>query len=139
MVVVVVSKTALGGNQYRLTIPGRLPGQNEINVANRAHRYTGAKQKFEAENYVLVYIRQQLRQLQITRKVWLTLTFWEPNRLRDKDNVIGGGLKVIADALVAAQVLPGDGWQWVDGYTPYVEHDPISPRIEVVIRELEGL
>ena len=38
--------------QYKLTIPGRLPGLNELIEAERANRYKGAQLKKDAERRI---------------------------------------------------------------------------------------
>ena len=53
--------------QYKLTIPGRLPGLNELIEAERANRYKGAQLKKAAEHDVkaaLPYIRSILDRCQ---------------------------------------------------------------------------
>lgn len=46
--------------QYKLTIPGRLPGLNELIEAERANRYKGAQLKKDAERRICAEIRRQL-------------------------------------------------------------------------------
>ena len=53
--------------QYKLTIPGRLPGLNELIEAERSNRYKGAQLKKDAEHDVkaiLPYIRSILDRCQ---------------------------------------------------------------------------
>ena len=46
--------------QYKLTIPGRLPGLNELIEAERSNRYKGAQLKKDAERRICAEIRRQL-------------------------------------------------------------------------------
>jgi hypothetical protein len=51
---------------------------------------------------------------------FFTYLFIEPNKRRDKSNVIAGGIKLIEDALVEAKILANDGNNVVDDIRPYV-------------------
>ena len=55
--------------QYKLTIPGRLPGLNELIEAERANRYKGAQLKKDAERRICAEIRRQLHGVHIRRPV----------------------------------------------------------------------
>lgn len=52
--------------QYKLTIPGRLPGLNELIEAERSNRYKGAQLKKDAERRICAEIRRQLGSLSDT-------------------------------------------------------------------------
>jgi hypothetical protein len=56
----------------------------------------------------------------------------ERDRRRDPDNVAAGGRKLVLDGLVAAKVLPGDGWANVAGWRDEFEVGP-RPGVEVTI------
>lgn len=122
---------------YRLTIKGRLPGLNEYTDANRASKQKGAKMKRENQELVMWYIAQQLRQIHITKPVFLLFTFYEPNRMRDRDNVSSFARKVIQDALVKCGTLQDDGWGQVTGYMDRFHVDKDNPRIVVEFIEQE--
>ncbi|MDL2254425.1 RusA family crossover junction endodeoxyribonuclease, partial [Ruminococcaceae bacterium OttesenSCG-928-I18] len=79
------------------TIPGRLPGYNELTVGHWAAR---GRVKQAAKDKVAVYIRQTRIQ-PIAGKVTVEIRCYEPNRRRDCDNVTSGAAKVILDALQA--------------------------------------
>ena len=55
--------------KYKLTIPGRLPGLNELIEAERANRYKGAQLKKDAERRICAEIRRQLHGVHIRRPV----------------------------------------------------------------------
>lgn len=122
---------------YRLTIPRRLPGLNEYTDANRASRQKGAKMKRENQELVMWYIAQQLRQIHIEKPVFLLFTFYEPNRMRDRDNVSSFARKIIQDALVKFGTLQDDGWAHVTGYMDRFHVDKENPRIVVEFIEQE--
>ena len=85
--------------QYKLTIPGRLPGLNELIEAERANRYKGAQLKKDAERRICAEIRRQLHGVHIRRPVVMRYLWVEPDRRRDRDNITAGR-KFVQDALV---------------------------------------
>lgn len=127
------------GNKYpgALTIQGRLPGMNEYTEENRKHAQKGALMKRQAQELVMWHILSQIRGLRFTKPVFLLYTFYEPNRMRDRDNVSSFARKVIQDALVRCDVLQGDGWNHVTGYMDRFKVDKNNPRIVVEFIEQE--
>lgn len=75
---------------YKLTIPGLLPGLNEYVDAERGAKgkYKAAAMKKQAENVIGYMIKTQLRGVRFTRPVVIHYTWIEPNRRRDKDNIV---------------------------------------------------
>jgi len=77
--------------------------------------------------------------------VWIDYLWVMPNARRDKSNVVAGGRKVIEDALgprtkrnpQGMGILRGDGWNDIVGWKDEFEIDKDSPRIVVVITEVE--
>ena len=114
---------------YKLTIPGLLPGLNEYIDAERSHKgkYKAASMKRQAQNVIGYMIRTQLRGVRFTRPVVIRYLWIEPSRRRDKDN-IAFAKKFIQDALVENE-----------GFTDNFALDPKNPRVEVTIEELEGV
>lgn len=123
--------------EYKLIIPGRLPGLNDYIAAERANRHKGAKMKADSGNIVAVAIRQCLRGVRIDKPVFMEYTWIEPSRRRDKDNISSFGRKVIQDALVSTGVLKDDGWKHVVGFSDRFEVNRENPRIEVLIKEIK--
>ena len=119
--------------QYTFVIEGKLPGQNEFIKANRTNYYVGNKMKRDAQEMIMLAIRQQLKGVHIDMPVMIEYKYFEPNRRRDKDNVHAFASKVIQDALVKEGVLMNDGWRNIFGFTALFECDPQRPRIEVTI------
>lgn len=122
---------------YRLTIPGRLPGLNEYTEANRVHNQKGAKMKRQSQEIVTWHILAQLHKKRITKPVFLLFTFYEQDRRRDLDNVSSFARKVIQDALVKSGTLADDGWDHVTGYLDRFVVDKQNPRIVVEFIEQE--
>lgn len=122
--------------EYKFTIPGVLPGLNEYINAERNNKYKAAKMKKQAEHTIILFIKQQLRGVKIQRPVLINYLWVEKNARRDKDN-IAFAKKFIQDSLVKAGVIENDGWERVEGFTDEFSIDKKSPRVEVVIQEIE--
>lgn len=93
----------------RIEIPMRLPGLNEIIEANRKNKHKGAQQKKKVERDIAWYINQQATH-KVTKPFVLKITWVEPNRKRDPDNLVSAK-KFILDALQNCGVIEGDGWK----------------------------
>lgn len=121
----------------KLVIPGRLPGLNEYIEAERQHRQKAAAMKRQAENYIIISTKKQLRGVKFERPVVMEYTWIEPNRKRDKDNISSFGRKCIQDALVKNGTLKNDGWNNIESFSDQFDVDAKNPRIEVNIRETQ--
>jgi Holliday junction resolvase RusA-like endonuclease len=120
---------------YKLTIPGRLPGMNEINNDNRTHWAVGAKHKKELTEGVAWIIRAQFKK-QIGKAIY-SFKWIEPNERRDPDNISAGGRKVFFDAMQSAGYIANDGWKQVAGFGgESFEVDKLNPRVEITIEEV---
>lgn len=116
---------------YQFTIPGRLPGLNEIVDANRTTKYAGAKQKQDAQ----FLIKLVARKLPVLKEPIKISYLWiEPNRRRDKDN-IQAGQKFIQDSLVELGKLSNDGWASIIEIRHDFSVDRHNPRVEVTIED----
>ena len=120
----------------KLMILGKLDNLNDYITACRTNQYKGAKVKHKNENRVIQAIYEQLGRLRIKKPVYMTYTWYEPNKRRDLDNVSSFGRKVIQDALVETRVLENDGWKNIVGFQDNFYIDADNPRVEVVIREV---
>jgi Holliday junction resolvase RusA-like endonuclease len=119
----------------RLTIPGRLPGLNELISKARGNKYAAAKEKRELTAYVAALARKQCPVV-FRRHVEITFAWYEKDERRDIDNVAAAGAKVILDGLVQASVLIDDGRAWVRAiHHLFPMPDKDNPRIEVHIVE----
>lgn len=111
-------------------ITGRLAGANELIGGINTNRYRGAsiKKKETARCAEAALILRP-----IIEPVGFSITWFEPNRRRDIDNV-AFGTKFILDGLMEAGKLPNDGRKWVKSITHYFpDPDPKNPRIAVAI------
>lgn len=122
-----------------LWIPSRLSGLNELLAAAKSGRGKGnAYSRLKKEDTTLVEWHARaarLRKLTKGHRASFHFRWVEKNRKRDMDNVAAGGRKSILDGLVAAGVLPGDGWKHVAGWVDKFEVGEY-PGVEVSIWEV---
>ena len=119
----------------KLIIPGRLPGLNDMTDAARRNRYESAKMKKEYTELV-AWCAKRARLPRFDR-VDVTFTWLEPNRKRDKDNIMAGQ-KFIFDGLVVAGVLKNDGWRQIGDVVHRFAVDKHNPRVEVELIEVKA-
>lgn len=123
---------------FTFTIPGRLPGLNEIITAarGRAGWFAGAGQKKKWMRYCSQAIIAE-RVPVFQKPVRIIFVWFEPNGRRDIDNIQSGGSKFICDALVQRLRIPDDSRKWVrEVIHKHPDPDKKNPRIEVTIEEL---
>lgn len=118
-------------NQY--TIPGRLPGYNELTKGHWAARQ---RVKQAAMDLVGWNIKAQ-GMWRYTGKITVEIRCFEPNRKRDDDNVTSGAAKVILDAMKNMSMIQGDGQRYVRCVKHPVEVDRERSRVEIEIREAQ--
>lgn len=122
--------------KYKLVIEGRLDGLNEIIGAARSSKFGSASQKKKQQAIVTgAIVECGLRGVQIKHKVDVEIYFYEPNAMRDTDNIFAG-MKFIFDALVNNGVLYDDSRRYIGDITPRVRTDKGRPRIEVTLTEI---
>lgn len=121
----------------KLIIPGTLPGLNQYIAALDKSHYAGAALKKEAQRTVEWCAKSQLRKFRPEGPVWMKYTWYEKNKMRDKDNISSFGRKVIQDGLVKVGVLKNDGWKHIEGFSDRFRVDEKNPRVEVEIIEVE--
>lgn len=122
---------------YEFVIKGRLDALNEYTQANRTNPYQGARMKQLNEELVMWSIRQQLRNVQIENPIIIHFKFYEPNRKRDKDNILSCGMKFVQDSLVKCRIIKNDGWKEIENFTHEFYVDKENPRIEVGLEEID--
>ena len=120
---------------YKIVIPGRLPGLNELINESRRNRYAGNTMKRDAEFLVKLVARKLP-----TLKPPCDFVFdWvEKDKRRDKDNISSGGRKIIFDSLVKLGKLENDGWGQIGNYADRFHVDKKEPRVVVTIIDKEG-
>ena len=120
----------------RLWVPGRLPGLNEVIAAakgrgGRGHAYATMKRTVGE----MIWAYAKAARLCPVKRARLAFRWVEKDKRRDPDNVSSAGRKFVFDSLVAAGVLPGDGWAAVAGWSDEFE---VGTRhgVEVTITEV---
>lgn len=120
--------------EARLVVPGRLMGMNELLEAKANVGEFHRKKKQEMQRIAL---HARAQRFPYVRRAMFVYWFYEPNARRDRINIIGGGVKVMEDALVNAGLLEGDGQRNVLAIVPHVEVDSENPRVELVVLEVK--
>ena len=120
---------------YKFTIPGRLPGYNDLNGKSYLSNYNVKQYAMEA---VSTYARQACIR-PFTSPVSIRVYCYEKDKRRDPDNIVSGAYKCVYDALKNMGIIKGDGWKYiVPEPHPEPSIDTKNPRVEVVISETEG-
>lgn len=120
-----------------IEIPGRLPGTNEIIAAAKAGKgkyqpYSIMKSEW---THTIAWLAKKLPAYQ---RVDITITWYEPDRRRDPDNITGG-TKFILDSLVVAGVIKDDNQRYINSIKHLWGVDRENPRVEVQIEEAEEI
>ena len=118
------------------TVPGTLPGLNEILDAAKTSKYVYADMK-KANTELVGWCVKRARIPKMKRAA-LNIIWIEPHRKRDPDNV-QVGLKFIWDGLVAVGVLTNDGWKQQGPVKHTMDVDTKNPRVVVEITEVEAV
>jgi len=116
----------------KFEIPGRLPGLNEIIAAAKSHYAKYSTEKKERTEEV-AWLAKQAR-LPKFEKACLVITWFEPDRRRDPDNIMAGQ-KFILDGLVQAGTITNDSQRYIQSITHRFGVDRENPRVEVEITE----
>ena len=118
----------------KITIPGTLPSLNEMINASKRNKYAYVKLKDEAIKLVVTFAKF-CKLPPLPNKYDYTITWYCPNKRKDKDNVMCGQ-KYIFDGLQEAGYLKNDGWSQLGSVTHRFEVDKANPRVEVEILEI---
>jgi len=119
----------------KLEIPGRMPGFNEIIEAAKGGKgkYQPYAQMKETYTNMVAWLAKKLPTYE---RVALIITWYEPNRHRDPDNIMAGQ-KFILDGLVVAGTIPNDNQRHIQGIIHRFAVDRKNPRIEVEIVDIK--
>ena len=119
-----------------LEIPLPLMQLNQVVAAAKRHwaGYARLKRR-HTETVALLALAAGCQR--VRQPVTLAFVWYLPDRRLDPDNAVAGGVKVIADGLVAAGVLPDDSQAWIRGFHHHFEApDRTRPRVLVSWEEL---
>lgn len=114
------------------SIPGELPGLNEIITAAKCHFGSYATMKEVNTDAVCWMVKQAPK---LVNPIEVAITWYAKDKRRDPDNVMAGQ-KFIFDGLVKSGIIPNDTWRYVKGITHRFEIDRKNPRVEVEIQEV---
>ena len=116
------------------TIPGELPGMNEIVAISKSHpkRYSTMKKKY---TNVVAHCAVHAR-LPKLEKAEYAIIWYCKDKHKDKDNIMAGQ-KFIFDGLVKAGVIENDGWAQIGDVNHAFQVDKQNPRVEVKVKELD--
>ena len=118
----------------KFEIPGRLPVLNEIIDAAKHGMYKYQPYAKMKETYTNM-VAWLAKKLPTYERVALIITWYEPNRHRDPDNIMAGQ-KFILDGLVQAGTIPNDGQRHIKGIIHRFAVDRKNPRVEVEIVDI---
>lgn len=113
------------------TIPGRLPGYNELHM----HPWQVARRVKQEAMDAVIWAVKAAKIKPINGRCVVKICCYEPNARRDVDNVKAGANKAILDALQQAGILAGDGQKYVADVQTTVEVARENARVEVEIKE----
>jgi len=121
-------------NMIKFIIYTRYPSLNEYTSANRSNKYKGSSMKRSCQHEAYLAIRQAKLKPIGKYPIRLKITWYEPNKRRDIDNIVYA-VKWIADSLVEAKIIPDDSQKYIVGIENHVLVDSNNPRIEVELIE----
>ena len=127
-----------------LVIPHMEPRLYALNETLRMHPQVRNRNKKTLEEFIGWQVKLA-GLVECQAPVWIDYLWVMPDARRDKSNVVAGGRKIIEDALgpqtkrnpQGMNILRGDGWNDIVGWTDRFDIDKESPRIEVSITEME--
>jgi Holliday junction resolvase RusA-like endonuclease len=120
---------------YRICIAGRLPGLNDMIASQGRPWWVGRGVKEKAmKNVMKQLLAENTPKFQVP--ITLRIKWIEKDARRDRDNVSGGGAKILLDAMKQLGVIINDSRRWVkDIRHDTSELDKNHPRIEIEIEE----
>jgi Holliday junction resolvase RusA-like endonuclease len=115
----------------KLVIPGTLPSLNEIIDAAKGH-WNNYRELKEVYTNLVAWKAKSLPDIE---KFDVDITWYCPNKRKDKDNVMAGQ-KFVFDGLQAAGKIKNDGWKQIGKVSHSFAVDKHNPRVEIEIREI---
>lgn len=121
-------------------IKGRLMGRNEHDYLNRSHWSKGKQAKRDEQDRVVAAIlKAKIEPMEGPIEVGINYIEGHKKNgaLRDVDNIIAGGDKVILDALKEAGIIPDDNPRVVRRIYHRADFNASNPHIEVELMEYD--
>lgn len=122
--------------RQEFTIPGRLASYNDY--VDAAHTYWKRTNLKTEQEGIVKAAAQGLKPMRAPVEIQITYyeAKWGRKRMRDLDNVTGGGNKFILDALVSMGILPDDNTETIPRLHSHGYKANSEPRIVVEIEEI---
>lgn len=122
------------------TIEGRLMGRNEYDYASRSH-WSKANEAKKSEQDRVIWAMKQAHVRPAEGPIEIAFNFYEKRqgngRLRDHDNIRGGAVKVVLDAMKAHGIIPDDNPRIVRNTYAWFAYNQAHPRVEVKITDYD--
>ena len=120
----------------KFTIPGRLMGRNEFDYVSRSH-WAKANEAKKKEQERVIWAMKQAGIKPVNCPIELVFNFYEKRqsngRLRDHDNIRGGAVKVVLDAMKEYGIISDDNPRIVRNSYAWFAYNQANPRVEVTI------
>jgi hypothetical protein len=122
---------------YLLTIPGRLPGLNEL-ISNRGRPWWACRTTKQKAMKEVMWHFQAAKIPPFVTPIRMKINWIEKNERRDRDNVVGGGMKILLDSIKTLSIIVNDSRKWVlDPINDTTQIDKRRPRVEIEIIEVK--
>jgi Holliday junction resolvase RusA-like endonuclease len=118
------------------TIPGQLPGMNEIIKAAKSHFGSYSKMKKDCSDLIICSLTSMGMNEKYKCQVDVNITWHCANKRRDPDNIMAG-TKFILDALQVSGVIKNDNWNGIRRIAHEITLDRKNPRIEVELTPIK--
>ena len=122
----------------RFEVPGRLMGRNEHDYLNRSHWSKGREAKQKEQEKVEWAIRMAgIKPAEGPVEIGVNYIEGKSRngKIRDVDNIAGGGDKVILDALKTCGIIPDDNPKHVRNVYHRFAFNAKNPHVEVEIMD----
>lgn len=124
----------------KFTISGRLMGRNEFDYVSRSH-WSRANTAKKAEQERVIWAMRQAGIKPVEGPIELAFNYYEKRqrngKLRDHDNIHGGAVKVVLDAMKAAGIISDDDPRHVRNSYSWFAYNQPKPRVEVIITDYD--
>lgn len=120
--------------KLKIVIPGRFDSLNELIDQSKRGRgkYNNGNAMKQRDQQIILFHLPRAK----FKRIFLEYHYYEPNAMRDKDNIAGYFHKIFQDALVQKGIIKNDGWKEIEGWSDSFSIDKKNPRIEIYISEV---
>jgi Holliday junction resolvase RusA-like endonuclease len=118
----------------QIEVSGRFPGLNDMIDAAKKGKGKYQPYAIMKEQYTDI-VAWTAKKLPKFNKIDIVITWYEQNKKRDPDGIMGGQ-KFIFDGLVKAGVIPNDTQKYINSISHKFETDRLNPRVVIDIKEV---